>query len=120
MGTPSALLTPITPEQLHHRDAAEHGGGGCHVLSLAFNGVIRDDVRGLVPAALSTLPDGTRSQIISSAFEPTDARLMFPCWDEPAFRARFRITMTVPAQWAAISNMPVQTSGARSHGHCEL
>ena len=78
-----------------------------HVLSLSFNGVIRDDVRGLFLQPF-TLPDGTRSQIISSAFEPTDARLMFPCWDEPAFRARFRITMTVPAQWAAISNMPVR------------
>ncbi len=32
---------------------------------------------------------------------------MFPCWDEPAFRATFQLSATVPAQWATVSNMPV-------------
>ena len=38
--------------------------------------------------------------------EATDARRMFPCWDEPVFRATFELTAVVPAAHTAISNMP--------------
>ena len=44
----------------------------------------------------------------------TDARRMFPCWDEPAFRATFALTATVPADWATVVNMPIaRARGAR-------
>ncbi len=39
--------------------------------------------------------------------ESTDARRMFPCWDEPAFRATFQLSVTVSSGWATVSNMPV-------------
>jgi aminopeptidase N len=39
---------------------------------------------------------------------------MFPCWDEPAFRATFALTATVPARWANVSNMPAR--GRSVHG----
>ena len=39
-------------------------------------------------------------------FEPIDARRCFPCWDEPALRATFSVTLTVPRDLVAISNMP--------------
>ena len=32
-----------------------------------------------------------------------------PGWDEPAFRATYPLTVTLPAAWKAVSNMPVQT-----------
>ncbi|MDB6124332.1 MAG: pepN, partial [Pedosphaera sp.] len=33
---------------------------------------------------------------------------MFPCWDEPVFRASFELTVVVPEKHLAISNMPVE------------
>ena len=36
-----------------------------------------------------------------------DARRAFPCWDEPAFKAKFNITLVVPRDRRALSNMPV-------------
>src|SRR5262249_54455863 len=40
--------------------------------------------------------------------EPADARRMFPCWDEPSFRATYQLTVIVPEKLLAVSNMPVE------------
>ena len=37
-------------------------------------------------------------------FEAIEAREAFPCWDEPAFKIAYRMTLTVPVEDAAISN----------------
>jgi aminopeptidase N len=80
---------------------------GRHVLDLRYTAKIETGPRGLFAQPFQK-PDGSRDVLLSTQFEATDARRMFPCWDEPAFRARFQLTATVPAKWAAISNMPVQ------------
>ena len=51
-------------------------------------------------------------------FEAIEARGAFPCWDEPAFKIPFRITLTVPAADAAIANteeaVAVEQEGKRA------
>jgi aminopeptidase N len=79
---------------------------GIHELTFAYSGIIRKDPRGLFLQAYPQ-PGGKQGFLLSTNMEPTDSRFMFPGWDEPAFRATFQLTVTVPANWAAIANMPV-------------
>jgi aminopeptidase N len=82
---------------------------GRHVLTLVYAGKIEDSADGLF-AQDYRKPDGTVGRMLSTQFESTDARRMFPSWDEPAFRATFQLTVTVPAAWSVVSNTPVASS----------
>jgi aminopeptidase N len=79
---------------------------GLHTLSFSYSGKIEAQPLGLF-AQKYTKPGGGRAVLLSTQFEATDARRMFPCWDEPAFRAYFRLTVTVPKSWATVGNMPI-------------
>ncbi|HKQ18708.1 MAG TPA: M1 family metallopeptidase, partial [Candidatus Eisenbacteria bacterium] len=41
-------------------------------------------------------------------FEAIDARKAFPCWDEPAFKFPYQMTIAVPEAHRAVSNTPVE------------
>ena len=49
---------------------------------------------------------GESKIMASTQFESLDARRAFPCWDEPARKAIFGVTLTVPKHMDAFSNMP--------------
>jgi aminopeptidase N len=51
--------------------------------------------------------DNSPKRMIASHSEPTDARRIFPSWDEPAFKATFALTLTVPPRFLAVSNTPI-------------
>jgi len=78
---------------------------GTHRLSLRFSAKINSFDRGLFFADYPT-EQGTK-RLMSSQLEPADARRIFPCWDEPSFKASFKLTVTVPQSFVAVSNMPV-------------
>lgn len=39
-------------------------------------------------------------------FEATHARKAFPCFDEPDFKARFKLTITRPSHYHTLFNSP--------------
>src|SRR6266849_1356939 len=78
---------------------------GAHRLRIGFAARINTFGRGLFAVDYPT--DAGRKRMISSQLEPADARRIFPCWDEPAFKATFALTVTVPRAFLAVSNMPI-------------
>jgi alanyl aminopeptidase len=44
---------------------------------------------------------------VYTQLETTDARRAFPCFDEPAFKTSFELTLTIPAGTSAVSNTPI-------------
>ncbi|XP_068103593.1 leucyl-cystinyl aminopeptidase isoform X2 [Hyperolius riggenbachi] len=51
--------------------------------------------------------DGNSSKwLVATQFEPLAARKAFPCFDEPAFKSRFRVKIKRSEEHIALSNMP--------------
>ncbi|NWX85207.1 ERAP1 aminopeptidase, partial [Nothoprocta pentlandii] len=67
-------------------------------LSEAFHGFYKSTYRG---------QDGELRVLASTHFEPTAARMAFPCFDEPAFKATFSIKIRREPKHLALSNMPL-------------
>jgi aminopeptidase N len=80
-------------------------GAGAHRLRIDFTARINTFGTGLFRVDYPT--EGGVKRLISSKLEPADARRIFPCWDEPAFKATFAIEVTVPRRFLAVGNMPV-------------
>ena len=94
------LLTLTLPSEL---------AVGDHALTLRFTGKINQQGQGLFYMRYQEQGSGARKVMLGTQFEATDARRFFPCWDEPAFRARFQLTVVVPENWLAVSNMPIES-----------
>ena len=76
---------------------------GSHKLALEFSGKINQGGQGLYYMPYQEEGTGAKKIALGTQFEATDARRMFPCWDEPSFRARFQLTAVVPENFTAVS-----------------
>ncbi|MEO7724689.1 MAG: M1 family metallopeptidase, partial [Chthoniobacterales bacterium] len=92
---------------------------GEHELALKFSGKINAQGQGLFFARYQEERTNKKKIMLGTQFEPTDARRMFPCWDEPSFRAKFQLTAVVPEKFMAVSNMPVEAE-AKGEGGKEV
>ena len=51
--------------------------------------------------------DGKKKYLATSQMEPTDARRTFPCFDEPALKAAFSVTLVADKNLTCLSNMDI-------------
>ena len=70
------------------------GGGGKGRLIIDFRGTLNDLMHGFYRSTYQSL-DGRELTIATTQCEPTDARRAFPCFDEPALKATFRLCVTL-------------------------
>ncbi len=92
---------------------------GAHSLRIEFSGAMTEQPQGMFLTRFQ-LPAGNWSKAVVTQMEPSDARRMFPCWDEPVFRAAFQLTAIVPAPHTAIFNMPATSERALDGGRKEI
>ena len=85
-------------------------GPGPATLVLSFSGKLRGNLRGLYRASAP----GHRYAF--SQLEAADARRFFPCFDEPAMKARFRISVTTRAAATVLSNAPIEREEKHAGG----
>ena len=65
---------------------------------IKYSGILNDDLRGLY------LSQANNRRYAVTQLEATDARRMFPSFDEPAFKATFSLTAIIDKADSAISN----------------
>jgi aminopeptidase N len=79
---------------------------GRHIVTIKYHGTIDRSTLGFF-AMDYVGPDGPH-RTLATNFEPTAARQLLPCWDEPARKASFTLTVDTPKDRMAVSNMPVE------------
>jgi aminopeptidase N len=79
---------------------------GSAELLIEFSGILNDKLHGFYRSTYKGA-DGQDKPLASTQFESTDARRAFPCWDEPALKAVFQVTLVVDEKLTAISNAQV-------------
>ena len=82
---------------------AEPLAAGSGRLRLVFRGTLNDKLRGFYRSVYKD-PSGVSRTMAATQFEATDARRAFPCWDEPAFKAVFGVTLAIDPALTAVSN----------------
>ena len=108
-GSPAVRITSIeTDAELERFTLAlsEQLVQGDYQLEMTFTGLLNRKLEGFY---MSTFTDegGVEQKIATTQFESTDARMAFPCWDEPDIKAEFDVTLTVPSNLFAVSNGPI-------------
>ncbi|MEA3060969.1 MAG: hypothetical protein QOJ94_750 [Sphingomonadales bacterium] len=77
---------------------------GRYRLSIDYAGKIYTQAAGFF--ALDYDSPAGRKRALFTQFENSDARRLFPSWDEPQFRTPYNLTVTVPADRDLVANMP--------------
>ena len=92
---------------------------GRATLSMEFSGILNDQLRGFYRCRY-TDADGADRNMAATQFEATDARRAFPCWDEPAAKATFELTLRIPPELTAVSNTMPEAETPAKEGTKEI
>ncbi|NXE95772.1 AMPN Aminopeptidase, partial [Menura novaehollandiae] len=77
-------------------------------LSSSFTGELADDLAGFYRSEYTE--SGAKKVVATTQMQAADARKAFPCFDEPAMKANFTVTLIHPSDYQAISNMPAKST----------
>ncbi|XP_062856328.1 alanyl (membrane) aminopeptidase b, tandem duplicate 1 [Trichomycterus rosablanca] len=89
--------------------------GESYRLHTEFRGELADDLGGFYRSEY--LESGVKQVVATTQMQPTDARKAFPCFDEPAMKAVFNITLLHEPGTTALSNgMEISTTDVTVDG----
>uniref|UniRef100_A0A3B3V5P3 Aminopeptidase n=1 Tax=Poecilia latipinna TaxID=48699 RepID=A0A3B3V5P3_9TELE len=82
--------------------------GQKYFLYMEFEAELAEGFYGFYKSTYRTSEGETRF-LASTHFEPTSARMAFPCFDEPSFKANFSVRIRRSRDYISLSNMPIKT-----------
>ena len=88
---------------------------GRHTMTFAWTGKINQTAAGFFSIDY-TNPDGSKARMLVTQFEAPDARRFAPMWDEPGFKATFKLSAVAPGDQTAFSNMPTTSIEKQANG----
>ncbi|XP_048829081.1 thyrotropin-releasing hormone-degrading ectoenzyme-like [Brienomyrus brachyistius] len=77
-------------------------------INITFEAQIENELLGFFRS--SYVLNGEKRFLAVTQFSPTHARKAFPCFDEPIYKATFKISLKHDSTYLSLSNMPVETS----------
>ncbi|XP_045703858.1 endoplasmic reticulum aminopeptidase 1 [Phyllostomus hastatus] len=89
-----------------------------YTVVIDYAGNLSESFHGFYKSTYRT-KEGEVRVLASTQFEPTAARMAFPCFDEPAFKVSFSIKIRREPRHLAISNMPLVKSMTVAEGLIE-
>uniref|UniRef100_A0A4W3JF18 Aminopeptidase n=1 Tax=Callorhinchus milii TaxID=7868 RepID=A0A4W3JF18_CALMI len=96
-------------EQIALQSIEPLGAGEKYIININYAANLSDGFYGFYKSSYKT-QDGKTRLLASTDFEPTSARMAFPCFDEPSFKANFSVKIRRGSQYIALSNMPMVKS----------
>jgi aminopeptidase N len=87
---------------------------GTYELQVAYRGAVNVADEGLF--RVNHQVGGRPVRMLATQLESVYARRIFPSFDEPSFRARFRVEIEAPREYFVAANMPETSSTARPGG----
>src|ERR1700756_5183915 len=100
--TQRAKITPVKENEMAVLSVETPLAAGPATVHITYTGILNSEMRGLYLGK-----DDHGRKYAATQFEATDARRAFPCFDEPAYKATFDVTVIVDNGHRAISNAKV-------------
>ncbi len=113
--TPARSISLNEETETAMLDFGETQPQGPAQLEMKFAGVLNDRLVGFYRSEYQDAEGQTR-YLATTQFEATDARRAFPCWDEPAQKAIFDVTLVFDDSYQAVSNTPVVEESSPAPG----
>ncbi len=92
---------------------------GAWRLTIVFRGILNDKLHGFYRSQYKDSA-GQIHRVAATQFEATDARRAFPCWDEPALKASFKLSLVIDDGLTAISNTAIERQRRLGDGKQEI
>lgn len=65
--------------------------GKVYLLNIEYTGYLRDNLKGFYRSSYTDEKTNTTEYLATTQFQISDARRAFPCFDEPAIKAKFKV-----------------------------
>ena len=93
--------------------------GRKYKVKILYTAFLRDNLKGFYRSVYTDQKTGKEEYIAVTQFQAVDARRAFPCFDEPALKATYEVSLGRLREMSSMSNMPILNKGVTMEGSDE-